>query len=1062
MSYHRLLGATALVATMALSPAVAHAQIASPSPSNPPAASESEENQDQTGQRPEQAGREQVSQDQSTAPDAGPNEGATVVVTGTRINRPTLSSIVPVTSITSDELLSTGNLVIGDALNDLPQLRSTFSQSNSTRFIGTTGLNELDLRGLGTSRTLVLVNGRRHVTSVPGTSIIDTNTIPSDLLERVDVVTGGNSAIYGSDAIAGVVNFVLRQNFEGLRLNGQSSISTHGDRGQQYVSGVAGKNFNEGRGNVAVAAEYSHADALFDNVRDFETGSFSGRHQFNLTENTGDDGPTGSDGIFDNAFYTGVRNGSISLGGTITAVCNAAALGANAARCRPNSNAGFTTAGRGQYYRFNADGTLTLDNTASIDFRDITAGGSANTVGGGGTTLLETGQLIPKQDRFSINGLAHYDFSDALQVYVEGKYVRITNNQEGQPSFFQNGAITLSRPNVPAVSLPLTTCNNAYLTPQNITALQAAGYCAAGATSTATIPVGRFNTDFGGRGELSTREIYRVVAGVKGTFNTDWKYDLSFNYGEFRSRLRSLNNLIIQRFANSANARRNAAGQIVCGINADAITTNDDPACVPVNLFGYQRPSQAALNYFNTTTTRKQFSNQLDVSGFVSGDVSQLFELPGGPIAFSVGGEYRREASDSVYEPLVSSGQTFLNAIQPFLPPVLNVKEAFGEVQVPLLKDMRFFRELTLNGAVRVSDYNNSAGTVTAYSGGAFYAPFDGLRFRGNYSRSVRVPTQSDLFSPFSQNFAQVTDPCDVLQINAGPNRTRNCAAAGVPVGFINTPARTQTQSLLSGGNPGLKAETSDSYTAGFILEPRSLIPGLSVTVDYYNITVKSLIATLAAQTILNQCYDDPTGIENQYCSLVFRNADSTFQAPAVISAGINFAKQKTSGIDIDYAYNHTFGNGDKLGLSVLATWVAERTNFINPANPDFADRQLSELGDPKFETQATVSYTRGLFNVRYQFQYIGPMTISTYEAQHRFDDRPPTNADVLPRVFYPAYTYHNLRFGANVNKKFNIYLGVDNILDKLPPYGLLGNGAGDAIYDPIGRVVYAGVKVNF
>lgn len=1010
--------------------------------------------------------------------------GNDIIVTGSRIARPALDSVVPITSITADELLASASLNVGDQLNDLPQLRSTYSQANSTRFIGTSGLNLLDLRGLGTSRTLVLVNNRRHVTAVPGTATVDTNTIPNDLLERVDVVTGGNSAVYGSDAIAGVVNFVLKQDFDGLALNAQGGVSTYGDRGQGYVSAVWGRNFDEGRGNFVFAGEYSHANPIYYRDRDFETGAYSGRNQFNTNEITADDGPTGSDGIPDTGFYRGVRNGNISNGGILNAVCLVAQR-TNAARCRQNSNfvtyygTGLSqanyTAFLGQRYGFDTGGNLVLSNP-TLDFRDITAGASTNTVGGLGSTLNETGMIVPRQDRVSINALGHYDFSEAFTVYYEGKYVNIYQNQEGQPSFFQNGAITFSPTGGTAQSLVLTRCNNGFLSATSLATLQSIGYCAAGATSTATIPISRFNVDFGGRGELIKRETYRFVGGVRGTFNDDWHYDASVTYGRLQGTQRSQNNLLVQRFANAANAVLapanyagsnfvlNSAGQrVVCSINADASTTNDDTGCIPINLFGYGAPSQAALNYTNTTSLRRYFADQFDAIAYVSGDLSQLFELPGGPVAFSAGAEYRREDNRSVYDPVVTSGQTFLNAIQPFTPPVLEVKEAFGELSIPLLKNLPFARELTLNGAARVSDYNNSAGTVFAWSAGAIYAPADFIRFRGNYSKSVRVPTQSDLYSPFSQNFAQLADPCDSANITAGQYRTANCAAAGIPANFINTPARSASTSYLSGGNRFLTAETSKSYTVGAVFEPRSAIPGLSITIDYYNITVNNLIATLGAQTILNQCYDSPSGINNQYCALITRNPDGTFASNGIVSSGVNYARLKTSGIDLNYAYNRTFANGDKAGISVIATWVAERTGYTNPADPNFADRFLTEQGDPEWEVQATASYTKGPFTLRYQFQYIAPMSIygSAYETMNAFDGRPATNPDAYPVAFNPSYTYHNLRAAVNVNKDAQFYFGVDNVLNTLPPYGQFGNGQGDAIYDAIGRSFYAGIKVR-
>ena len=1077
MKTSRFLTATALSGLMLVAPC-AMAQVADPQ--GPPANSGRTETpnaptEDQVGSRPGEQAHEQ--QDNGDA-------GSQVIVTGTRLARPGVTSNVPLTSITSDELLSNGHVNIGDALNELPQLRSTYSQANSTRFIGTTGLNELDLRGLGPQRTLVLVNGRRHVTSIPGTSIVDTNTIPDDLLDRVDVITGGDSAIYGSDAVAGVVNFVLKQNFDGFRIQGQGGTTQYGDHGQQYVSAVAGKNFAEGRGNIAVAAEYSHADPLYFRDRDFFTGAYSGRTQFNVDVNTAAD-PTGMLGIPQTAYFTGVRNGTISDGGILNAVCNTVALLANPARCRPNSTyssyygttnaAGvFTPAVSttyvGQRYAFDNNGNLVFSNP-TLDFRDLTAGSSTNTIGGLGSTLRNTGEISPQQDRVSVNALAHYDFSPGLTVYGEAKYVRIFNNQEGQPSFFQGGTISYGPLGTAPVNRVLTYCNNGFLTGANLATLQSIGYCSAGATGTQAIPLSRFNIDFGGRAERSEREVYRLVGGVRGTFLDTWKYDLSVEYGQFNSQLRSLNNLVINNFVNSANSivaptsfagsnylLNSAGAKVICSINA---ATNVDPGCYPVNLFGYGSPNQQALNYFNTISHRRQFSNQLDINGFVSGDLGKLFSFPGGPVGFVLGGEYRRENSSSQWDSLVQQGFTFLNAIQPFFPPTLVVKEGYAEVAVPLLKDRPFFRDLELTGAARVSNYNNSAGTNWSYNAGIVYAPADIIKFRGNYSKSVRVPTQSDLYSPLSQNFAFLSDPCDVAFINQGPSRATNCKAAGVPASFINTPARTVTASYLSGGNPNLTAETSESFTAGAVLTPRRFVPGLSVTVDFYKITVNNLIATLTPQQILNACYDSTTGINNVYCALISRNSDSTFAANGIVSRGINFAKQKTDGIDTDIAYNHTLNSGDKLAASIVVSWVGQRDNYINPVSPGIATPQLYGLGDPQWRIRSTFGYTHGPIDFRYTFEFIGRQVIAAdYSVQNSFDGRPPTNADAYPTIYYPDLTYHNIRVNYNVDKKFQFYVGADNVTNQLPPLGLLGNEGGNP-YDPYGRTFYAGFKVN-
>lgn len=971
------------------------------------------------------------------APKAAVAEDApAIIVTGSRLSRPGLESPIPVTSIKAADLLSGGSLSIGDSLNKLPGLRSTFSQSNSERFIGTSGLNELDLRGLGTNRTLVLVDGHRHVSSAIGAYIVDVNDIPPDLLERVDVVTGGDSAIYGSDAVAGVVNFVMKKNYSGIKVEGQGGASGRGDRGSYYGSIVAGQNFSEGRGNIAVAAEFSHVDALYNIQRDDETGAYSGRSQFNLSTNSAIVGNT----AIQNLYYNGVRNNNISDGGLVSPSCTAAVVN-NPAYC--------TSAGFAQRYMFDSAGNLVLNNP-TLDFRSITGGISNNSIGGNGSTLRNTGQLDPLNERISVDVVGHYDFADWFKISTDTKYVRIKVNQEGQPSFFQGGL------------LGTFSCANPFLSAQALATLQSFGRCA---RPTNTFAVSRFNVDFGGRGELTTREVFRTVETVYGNFKNGWSYEVAANFGSYVFNTRSLNNLQYLNIDGTAgpylkamDAVRNAQGQIVCRVNAVTVT---DAACVPINVFGYGAPSQAALNYVNTTAYSNGRNHELDVTGFIKGDFGK-FRLPGGPIGFVVGGEYRSEGARSQFDPLTASGATFLNAIQPFNPPTLISKEGFVEVNLPFFKDKPFIKELTLHGAGRVSNYNNSTGTVYTYNGDLEYAPIKDIRFRTGYARAVRAPTQSDLYATASQNFASISDPCDVANINNGSTtRKANCAAAGVPTGFVNDLARSQTLAITSQGNPTLQAETSRSFTAGVVIQPHQ-ISGLSFTADYYNITIKNAIATLGAQTIINNCYDLPT-LNNQYCPLVSRNSTTNlFNSPATISGPVNFAQLKTSGIDFELNYTHKFTGGTTLNLHGLATYVIVKNFYLDPLSPTNYTHQLGVLGDPQFAATASADVKHGAVTLHYDVRYLGVMTIGTYETQHSVNGNPPQNPYAYPFPNYPGTFYHNVSTTFEIAKRFSLKLGVDNLLDTLPPYGLQGTGAGDGIYDNVGRTYYARVSIKY
>ncbi len=1007
---------------------------------------------------------DQAEQSESDADDS------VIVVTGTRIQNPNVSSPVPITSVEIEDLVATGNVSLGDALNELPALRSTFSQGNSTRFIGTAGLNLLDLRGLGTLRTLVLVNGRRHVTSSPGDFRVDVNTIPTDLVERVDIVTGGNSAIYGADAVAGVVNFVLKRDFEGIRFRGQAGISSEGDRASQFASLTIGENFGDERGNVAIALEYANSDPLFNRQRDNLTGAFSGRNQFQIVEDRIGEPSTGN-GVPDRAFIRGIRNNNISDGGLYTSSCPEAVDPtdpdfAQIDRRRAVNCTGLFAAGGGnnelgRTFVFNENGRL-IANPVIQDLRPV---GSNNAVGGLGSTLNNTGLLQAGLERYAVNFLGSYEISEAFRPFIEAKYVRIDAVQEGQATFFNN-PFSIDNPFLDTESRDLLVSS----LPDGITNFNAF----------------RFDTDFGGRGEDHRRETYRIVVGVDGTFNDDWKYEVAFNYGRLDTFYETRGNILINEFFNARDAVRNASGDIVCAINADADPTNDDPACAPANLFGVGNVSQASKDYFLFTSSRDEKAEQYSATAFVAGDTSDLFELPGGPVSFVIGGEYRRDTAFSKFDDVTESGATFLNAIAEFDPPAAEVWEAYGEINLPILADVPFAEELTFQAAGRVSDYKGAVGTVFAYNLSGTYAPISDLRLRVGYAESVRAPTLSDQFDAGSQTFANnFQDPCSAQNIENNPNRRANCLAdpnvpAFNPDGvtpFTNIP--NSGVRGLNAGNPNVTEERGESLTIGAVYQP-SFAPGLTVAVDYYDITVKDVIFTLLGQTIVNQCYDNPGGIDNPFCDAISRRPDGTFTGQSdrrigadVISLPVigdsfragpfNFARLETSGIDFDISYTGEIFDGVQLSTRWLTSYLIDRTQFTDITQPDFADRLKSELGDPEWTSTFRVALDFGDFDVSYDLRYIGKQTIATeYETQNAFDGEPPRDPDAFPRVFYPDVFYHDIRLGMDVEERFRFYAGIDNVFDRLPPLDLDGTSQGGGIFTNTGRFFYAGVEVDF
>ena len=342
------------------------------------------------------------------------------------------------------------------------------------------------------------------------------------------------------------------------------------------------------------------------------------------------------------------------------------------------------------------------------------------------------------------------------------------------------------------------------------------------------------------------------------------------------------------------------------------------------------------------------------------------------------------------------------------------------------------------------------------------------------------------MFSSPSQTFLNgLVDPCGQQNINDNPNRVKNCAAAGVPTTqtfngttepFTNRPSSGILG--LNGSNPNLAEEQGKSFTAGVVVQP-SFVPGLSLSVDYYNITIDNVIFSLAGQTIINQCYDNPSGINNAFCAAITRNPNGTFAGQNSVTHGgtsvsfdrtgssflsgpFNFAKQKTSGIDGDLTYTTEIADGVRLNLRGLVSYLIERDNFTDIDQPGFINQQKLELGDPEWAGSLNAGIEFNNFNFRYSFRYVGKQTIGNFEATNSLQGRPPENPDGFPREYYPDITYSDIRLGIKANEKFEFYAGMDNIFDRLPPFGLTGTGGGSGIYDNIGRFMYFGATADF
>lgn len=1196
MNKKMLMGATALRSVSALAIAAAFAGQAYAQDTQP-AADPQATTPATDEQAPGVAPVEATADAQSTA-----NVGNEVVVTGSRIRRPNLESTVPITSVSGESLIKGGDTNIGDTLNELPQLRSTFSQQNPGLGIGIAGLNLLDLRGLGTVRTLVLVNGRRHVAADILNNAVspDVNSIPNDLIERVDIVTGGNSAIYGSDAIAGVVNFVLKKDFEGIQVRGQAGGSTRGFGENQYVSAMYGHNFADGRANVTVHGEFSNEERVFGSELPW-LRQVNGQ----ITTDVDPSGlAEGSDGVPDFTFQQDVRSATVHRWGLIpivqgrlqnagapgTEVLSACGVGLAQTNGPPSSTptAGLPSSATGLAYNCN----YVFDQAGNLVPQTGTRVGSGTTgsfLGGNGQTGREEHifSVMPEVKRYNFNLLAHYTVSDAFEPFVEAKWTRVDalGNNAG-PSFIQGAmnqfdyrerirldnpflspaerttianAILASGCNTNLTAACLTTgsgspTGGAGGTPSGSflrTPANGSGIGISGPLNAADITainngsyrfvLARQLLDAGIRDEKMRRDTFRIVTGARGTFNDDWSYEVSLNYGKFKEDKTTFGFLDRQRFMLSLDAADEglvrtgvANGHIVCrsqvdpnaatafdtGANRVGSTSRgntgqaarlaaDIAACVPYNPVG-AADNSAAVDYFSYNAHANASLRQFVASGFMSGDSSQWFELPGGPARFAVGAEYRKEGADYVDDSFVNAGnpladgsidpntQTNTNAvvIGRFNPPDFKVSEAFAELQLPIVKDIPVFHELTLSGAARVAKYSGAVkqvGTVWAYNAGLDWAPIRDLRFRGNYSRSVRAPNLSELYFPPVANFAPgFADPCQAANIGNNPNRTANCTAdlgsllGGLPSGAYSLP-------VISGSNPNLKEETADSYTVGAVIQPR-MIPGLAISVDYYDITVKNVIVSLSAQQIANNCYDSPN-LNNVFCSLFerwrgpgndpFNFVPGQIAGNSLIQAGVNFAARKREGLDVNVAYRYNIPDVALINTNLIYTHNFKTSNYENPALPKLENRILDELGDPTDEFRWDTDITRGMFTFGYRMRYIGKMYTSTYENFNALPDNchfyeqncAPLNSDITAPTKYPEIFYHDFRAEVNLKDLFNtvqdlnLYAGVDNAFDKHPPLGLAGTGTtgitdrgtgNAAIYDVLGRRWYAGFKARF
>ncbi len=979
------------------------------------------------------------------------NEGAeasdnddVIVVTGTRIERPALEAPSPITSVTSENIALSGETNIVEFLNEVPALVGSQDNDDATNLgIGTTGVNTLNLRNLGSNRTLVLVNGRRHVGGTASSTAVDINTIPVDLIERVDVLTGGASAVYGADAVTGAVNFIMKDDFEGLSVRGQGGLSPDdGDAETYFASILAGTNFADDRGNIAVSFEYSKENGINANDR------FTSTEWFTLLDNPDFD-PNGPD----------VRQRVFLADSTIAF---ASPEGAVAIDFFDGFDLLFDFEGDGDPY----------DLGQPISFR--------NTIGGSSTRNLDfIGSLTSDIERYVGNVITHYDFSSNVRGFLEFKFAQVESASEGSPTF--NDLV------------PILVNENPF-TPQAIRD-------AAALAGTDTVYISHDTFELGRRGEDITRRTFRVATGLEttvfpSTFD-NLNLVMSFVYGRTSEDFIATNNLVLDRFYAALDAVVDpSTGQPTCRTNLDptalppqipfpggfgflgffdAFNTTVTPdnfgttpfftpgsgsGCEALNLFGLGNASQAAIDFVNDDSLRTGKLDQLVVSATLSGDSSGVFELPAGPVGFAFGLEYRDENSEDFPPEINISGFTFGNLIRPTIGEY-NVFEGYGEISVPLIKDRPFAELFAVDAAFRVSDYSTIGGTL-AWNVGGVYSPVEDIRFRGTYSKAVRAPNISELFSPQNQSFFLPDDPCDVDNIPLASNpglRAANCSAILTPLGV--DPTTFQGDDILNatfpgvlGGNPDLTEEKATTWTAGFVYQPR-FIDNLTFTADYFNIKIADGIIPPASQDIVDQCVDLPS-INNNFCSLIDRRADGGLSFLSVVP--VNVAFFETSGIDyeVNYLWDPASVGLENIGqfnLRYIGSYL-ERLDVVSLPGQQ-ADEERDEavtlLGDdaPVHTGALDLTWLYEALTVNYRWRFrdrIFRDEIDEFDAA----------ADQGIILFEPgrssALSTHDVQVRYSIRENADIYVGVNNMLNQRPDIGSTGTPV-----SPIGRFVYAG-----
>ncbi len=982
-----------------------------------------------------------------------PSVQETITITGSRIpTDPNLGSSVPVQSVDESTIRLSGELNLADVVNDIPALVSSLAAENSA-----TGANALNLRGLGSERTLTLVNGRRHVAGFRGTQAVDISSIPRQLVERVEVTTGGASAVYGADAVTGVVNFILKDDFEGFQLDARGGIAGEGDAENFAIDAIYGQGFNNGKGNITLALSFEDDSGLTFGDRDWsrDNGIASVEPRANPDSLTDPDAPPQAV-INGPRFWLTSQEGSIapSFGGRDILFVDI--NGNGIADCQ-ESEAGRTGFLAGCWLT-NPDGSVRV-NTDGVVLNGLWGIG-----GDGGRLNFNRDSLFPETDKFVINLNSTYELAENLSVFFEGKYVNAKSETFAeQDTFFDTLFIQPDNPFIPAQLQPVVDITGGLLLTKD--------------------PL-----DFSDNNPSTfTRETWRFVGGVEWEPIDGHFVEVSVNHGQFTN-TSDTTGLFLDRLFAAMDAARAPDGSIVCRSDLDpdaffeidyftagngfadgAFSSNrfysftpGDGQCQPLNPFGTDAASEAAQNFVTAAFEDELELEQTVISAFVTGEFDLLDAVLDGPIGYAAGAEYREEKSDNQLDPLtlgiLPEGTSFTPGVQvsevdPFLFSFTDIDNSqqfntrgsydvydiFSEIRLPVFRDRPFARELTLDGAVRLSDYS-TVGQTTSWKVGGTWAPVEDISFRATLSEAVRAPNISELFDPrLPITISATADPCDPGNVNSGtPERVANCIAdlqaAGVPTGeildgngdFIWRNPLTGRFAGVSGGNPDLDVETAETLTIGAVFRPR-FINGLSFTVDYWDIEIDDAIAAVASGDILEGCLDSANFPNVDFCNFFERRADGALDS--LETGQINFARVEASGID--FAANYTLDVGaNTFSASLVGSNQDKLNRFFNPLDDDDVDPEVKEIQLPEWSGNLTLSWARGPVDVSVQTNYQSKQSVDEIEDVLGLNG----NAKLFGDEGFFDETYI---VDANASYKFSesvtFYGGVNNIGDEEP-----------------------------